>query len=278
MNKKLVITADDFGISEDANEAILRAFKEGSLTNTCIIANGDAFEHAMKEIFPQISEIGFGVHLNIIEGKTLHPINRDSLLYDSEWFYSNSFGELLTKSFNQTFLKEVETDFRFQIEKVLEKAKVDHLNSHVHVHAIPNIFRITCKLAKEYGIKYVRTQNEIPYFIPDIKKHFDSRFPVNLIKLGILNIFSYLNRRTLKEFGILSNDFFGGVTYTSYMDENAIKYCLEKIEKTKSLTEVILHPTVDRSRRDNYKEFLTLINPELKKTIQHLNFELTNFK
>lgn len=278
MNKKLVITADDFGISQEANDAILKSFQEGSLTSTCIMANGEAFEHAIRTILPQIPEIGLGVHMNIIEGKTLQSPNPNSLLYDKNGEYNNGFVKLLLKSTDKNFLNEVESDFRIQIEKVLDKMKVDHLNSHVHTHAIPNIFEITCKLAKEYGIKYVRTQNEIPYFIPSIKKHLDMRYPINLIKLGLLNIFTQINHKTLKKYGISSNDYFVGVSYTSYMDENAIKCGIAKIKDQNSITEVILHPTTDSDKKDNYNEYMSIINPDLKKHLEESDFELTNFR
>lgn len=278
MSKKLVITADDFGISKEANDAILKSFKEGALTSTCIMATGQAFEHAIHEILPECPKIGFGVHLNIIEGNTLQKENKSSLLYDCNGEYNNGFVKLLAKSSNKNFLKEVEVDFRLQIEKVLDKAKVDHLNSHVHTHAIPKIFEITCKLAQEYGIKYIRTQNEIPYFVPNIQKNLDLRFPVNLIKLGLLNTFSQINRMTLKKYSLKTNDYFVGVSYTGYMDEDSIKYGIEKIKSPDSLTEVILHPTIDMSKKDNYQEFLSITNLELKKYIEDSDFELVNFR
>lgn len=278
MSKKLVITADDFGISQEANDAILKSFKDGSLTSTCIMATGRSFNHAIEDILPECPEIGLGVHLNIIEGKTLQKTNKNSLLYDLDGEYNNGFVKLLAKSTNKNFLDEVEADFRLQIEKVLDKAKVDHLNSHVHTHSIPNIFEITCKLAKEYGIKYIRTQNEIPYLIPNIKKHLDPRFPVNLIKLGLLNTFSQINKKTLKEYSLATNDYLVGVSYTSYMDEEAIEYGIAKNQDANSITEVILHPTMDKSKKDNYKEFLSITNPELKKYLEESDFELTNFK
>jgi predicted glycoside hydrolase/deacetylase ChbG (UPF0249 family) len=278
MNKKLVITADDFGISKETNEAILKSFQEGSLTSTCVMVNGEAFEHAMNEILTQCPEIGFGVHLNIIEGKSLQKPSENSLLYDVFGNYKNSFIGLLINSYNPEFLKEIEEDFRLQIEKVLSKAKIDHLNSHVHTHAIPNIFKITCKLAKEYEIKYIRTQNEIPYMVSNLKKNFDTRFSINIIKLVLLNIFSKINRQTLKEFGLLTNDFFVGVSYTSYMDENTIKCGIAKVKKPNSLTEVILHPTTDKGKKDNYQEFLSIKNPQLKEFLEQSGFELTNLK
>ena len=45
------------------------------------------------------------------------------------------------------------------------------VDSHVHVHSIPRIFELVCRLAKEYGIRQIRTQYEKPYIIPDVFKH-----------------------------------------------------------------------------------------------------------
>ena len=58
------------------------------------------------------------------------------------------------------FLEQVEFEFRTQIETVMNYTKVDHIDSHVHTHAIPNIFKIVARLAKEYNIPYIRTQHE----------------------------------------------------------------------------------------------------------------------
>jgi len=276
MTKKIIITADDFGISQKTNQAILKGFNDGLLTSTCIMANGEAFEHALQEILPDCPNIGLGIHLNIIEGKTVRPIHRDSLLCDNQGNYDNGFVQLLARSTNKAFLNEVETDFRIQIEKILAKTTVCHLNSHVHTHAIPNIFQITCKLAEEYGIKYIRTQKEIPYFIPSLQKHLNLKYPINLIKLGLLNTFSKINKKTLKKYSVYSNDYFIGVTYTGYIDENAILYGIRAIKEENSITEIILHPTVDINKKSNYQEFLSITNSNLKNEFLASNWELTH--
>lgn len=278
MSKKLVITADDFGISEEANIAILKGLQKGLLTGTCIMANGEAFDHAMQEILPECPDMGLGVHLNIIEGKSLISPSKSSLLCDEDGNYNNGFVELLVKSTDKAFLAEVEKDFRAQIEKILENTKVFHINSHVHTHVIPNIFKITCKLAQEYGIKYVRTQNEIPYFVPSVEKHLELRYPVNLIKLSVLNTFSYINKKTLEEYGLMTNDYFLGVSYTGYMDEDTIRHGLRAVKDDNIELEAILHPTLDTSKKDNYQEFLSITNPEFKSEILASDWSLTNHK
>ncbi len=75
----------------------------------------------------------------------------------------------MKNSFDKEFLEEVEEEYRLQIEEGLKHFKPEHIDSHVHMHAIPNLFKIVCKLAKEYDIPYIRTQFEKPYLIPNMK-------------------------------------------------------------------------------------------------------------
>lgn len=276
MSKKLVITADDFGISKETNTAIKKCFCEGFLTSTCIMANGKAFDHAI-EILSDFKEIGMGVHLNIIEDKSLLPPASVTTLCDAQGNYNNGFAALLAKSSSPVFLNQIEADFRSQIEKILNYTQISHINSHVHTHAIPNIFKITCKLAKEYGIKYVRTQTEIPYIIPSVTKHLRLGYLINLIKAVLLGAFSTVNQQTLREYELLTNDYFIGIAYTGNMDENALRYGLKAVKKD-SAVEVILHPTVDYNKKDNYLEFLSFMNFELKEEIVKSGWELTNYQ
>ena len=284
--KKLVFNSDDFGMSTAFNAGVLNGFLKGLITSTCICANGEAFEQAIFEVLPRISDIGLGVHLNIIEGKSLEVLEgkpkRNSALYDSTGRFKNGYDSLILKSFDENFIKEVEAEFRLQIEKVMEFVSPDHLNSHVHTHAIPAIFELTCKLAAEYGIKFVRTQFEQPYIVPDFKKHLTVKYPVNLIKVALLNGFTIKNRETAKKYGILTNDYLVGVGYTGFMDVNTISYGLKALENKDGLCEILIHPCfakqLDVKYKTNYEEYKSAISPELKKTIKTQNRQLVSYR
>ena len=142
--KKLIFTADDFGYDTFFNDAVLRAFNAGMLNSAALLTNFDGFEQAI-EFYSQMQGCQLGVHLNIIEGKSL----------TTKEAFNDGFIGILNKSTDKKYLEFVEKEFRAQIERVLEHYPAQQLNSHVHVHAIPSIFNLTCKLAKEYNIKYV---------------------------------------------------------------------------------------------------------------------------
>ncbi len=264
--KKLIINADDFGISKETNFAIKQGFEAGIITSTSLIVNLEAFEHAIFEILPTISGIDIGFHFNIIEGKSL---TNQPLLCDKNGFFNNSYGQLIIKSFKKEFLKQVEIEFRAQIEKSLQHCKISHIDSHVHTHAIPNIFKLVSRLATEYSIPFVRTQREIPYIV--WRKSFNTKFAINIIKNILLNAFSTINRHSQ------TNNYFIGILYTGFMDEEAIINGLSKIKKDNTITEVIFHPTTDKNKKENYREFLITQNPNFKENLKNSGFALSNY-
>ena len=277
--KKLVFNSDDFGYSRAFNEGVMRGFLSGVLSSTCILANGDAFDEAIEEVLPQISTIGLGVHLNIIEGKSLtNPL----LLTDYNGVFNLGYSALLVKSYDKNFITQVEKEFRAQIEKVISKTQVDHINSHVHTHAIPEIFKLTCKLAKEYGIKNIRTQFEKPYFIPSVSKHLTLKYPVNLIKLALLDSFTLLNKQVAKEYSLSTNDFILGVTYTGYMDEDAVVHGLKSIKCNDCTAEILIHPAFypkdNIEKPFNYNEYLITQSTSVKEKISELGWTLSSYK
>ena len=220
VKKKFILNADDFGMSKSFNRAVLDGYHNGFLTSASLCANGKAFNVGADEIIPECPNLGIGVHLNIIEGRSL---TKAPLLTNKRGKFNNSFVQILLKSNNPKFLNQVEFEFRTQIETVMNYTKVDHIDSHVHTHAIPNIFKIAAKLAKEYNIPYIRTQYEEMYFVPSLKKHLNFKYPPNILKILLLNYFTSKNKKIVEEYGLHTNDYLLGVGYTGLMDDLTIE-------------------------------------------------------
>ena len=275
MTKKFILNADDFGMSQAFNQAVLKGYQQGILTSASICSNGEAFESAVGEIIPQCPNLSVGVHLNIIEGKSLTDVR---MLTDEYGNFNNGYGALILKSFNQEFLKQVEQEFRAQIKLAISRTKIDHIDSHVHTHAIPNIFKIVVKLAKEYNIPYVRTQFEHFYMIPSIKKHLTLAYPINLIKIILLNTFTMINKPLLEENNLKTNDYLIGVGYTGMMSDRTIAYGLKSLMKKDCLAEALIHPCdYDDGKTDHHTtEFELTQNEDLRAFIKEIGFELSN--
>src|SRR5574344_27626 len=276
INKKFILNADDFGLTQYHNQAVLEGYMNGFLTSASLCANGEAFDSAVHDILPDCPNLGISAHLNIMEGKSLTDC---PLLTDDDGNFDCGYAYLMFNQNNRELLYQVETEFKAQIEKVKQYTEIDHLDSHVHTHAIPKIFEIVCKLAKEFDIKYVRTQFEQLYFIPKLEKHLNINYPLNLVKIALLQYFTKKNRTTLDKYGLKTNDFIIGVGYTGMMGSDAIRYGLESLDED-CIAEALIHPCkYNNSQKDSHtKEFAITQNKTLQDTIARLGFDLTNYK
>lgn len=280
MTKKFILNADDFGLTKDLNRAVLEGYQHGLLRSASLVANGQAFDDAIENVLPQCPDLGVGIHLNVIEGKSL--CSDLATLTDAEGNFNNSYIQLLLKAYNpkeKDFISELEREFRRQIEKVMSKTKVTHIDSHVHVHSIPKIFDLVCRLAKEYGIKQVRTQFEKPYMVPALKKHFSLTYMVNILKTIILGFFTVFNEATIHKYELKTNDYLIGILYTSMMDALTVSYGVMAIKYKKVIVEALIHPRryEDGTIDNHFDEFLLTKNKKLKEKIEHLGFEITNY-
>ncbi|GHS84690.1 hypothetical protein FACS1894103_5550 [Campylobacterota bacterium] len=264
MKKFVVVNADDLGMSNTRNQAILDGYNNGFLTSTSVCANGDEFESAVKDIVPICPNLGIGIHLNIIEGRSL---TNSPQLTDKNGFFNRSFFVMLIRSFRADFLQAVEDEFSAQIEYGQKFLTFDHLDSHVHTHAIPRIFKIAVKLASKYNIPSVRTQHEKLYFVPRLKQYLTIKYPINLIKLALLNMLTMINKRHLAQ--TKTNNAVIGVGYTGMMNSETIKYGLQTAQG--EICECIVHP------EPNNNEYLAVVDRTLKEEIERLGFTITAF-
>lgn len=273
--RNIIITADDLGIDINNNRAIEKAFLAGTLTSSCILANGKAYDDAIATITKNYP-LDIGVHLNLVEGPSLSK-RKASSFTNAEGMFNRSFLHLLAFSFQKKFLNEVEIEWRMQIEKILRSGIIPtNINSHQHTHAIPNLFKLACKLAIEYNIPYIRTQNEWPYLPKNFSNHFNAKFCAGILKNIILNTFTFINKRELKNYALKTNNYFIGVLYTGQMNQDTIISGIQNIP-SQTFAEIILHPTINRANALNYREFSSLVDPRLKEKLYENHVKLVSW-
>ena len=135
------------------------------------------------------------------------------------------------------------------------------------------------KTAKEYGIKQIRTQFEKPYLMPDASRILNRKYPINLIKVALLEFFTLINEKTVFKYGLTTNDYLLGVSFTSMMNSLAISYGLMAIKYDKVVVEALIHPCryEDGTIDNHFEEFQITKNQKLKEKIEKLGFEITNY-
>ena len=279
-DRKFIMNADDFGMTSAINKAVLEAYDSELLKSASLVANGINFDDAINNILPKCPELGVGIHLNVTDGQSL--CDDVDKLTDNNFKFKNSYLSLLIKAYNpkdKEFMEQLEREFRCQIEKIMFKTKVSHIDSHRHIHSIPKIFELVCKLAKEYGINQVRTHYEKLYIVPAVYKHFAFKYLKNIIKTFIFGTFTIFNEATIHKYGLKTNDYIIGLIYDSMMDALAVSYGTMAIKNSKVTTEVVLHPCrYDDGTIDcRFDEYLITKNKKLKVKIENLGYEITNY-
>ena len=174
MNKKVIINADDFGLTKSCTEAIFEAFDKKIITDTTMVANGslDALELIMtakRKGHPIFEHIG--IHLNLTEGAPLtEEITKCKRLVDSNGFFCNQLfkpGNYL-KKLTSVEIDAIYTEFRAQIEYFkMNDLPITHIDSHQHIHYNPQILKIVERISTESGINKIRAYKNV-----NIKKYY----------------------------------------------------------------------------------------------------------
>jgi predicted glycoside hydrolase/deacetylase ChbG (UPF0249 family) len=156
---RLVVNADDFGISERINEGILHAHREGIVAATSLMAVGGAFEQAVRSC-RTVPSLDVGVHLALVAGK---PLQADgSSLVEEDGRFPASHGAFTRRwALGRIRRADVQAEWSAQIERVLNQGiRATHLDSHQHVHALPGLSDLAHALAARYRIPFVRAPVE----------------------------------------------------------------------------------------------------------------------
>lgn len=149
IKKRIIITADDFGISEKANASILKLAKAGKLDRVAVIPHGIFTAQETAELID--SGVKMDAHLNITENILGKRKTKEGIISRGIVFVL----KLFTKKFSKKGVYENwDSDIRLFIERFGKKP--DGINSHHHVHFFPKYFKIILDLMGKHDISFVR--------------------------------------------------------------------------------------------------------------------------
>lgn len=153
--RKIIVNADDFGLSAEVNRAVVEAFQKGVISSATLMANMPGFDEAC-ELTHRHGLLGkIGVHLNLSSGYPLSaPVRRCSRFCDDTgMFRSRRTRFRLSKKERHA----LETEFAAQVKACLDRGlRPTHLDSHHHVHTEWAIGAAAIAVARRYGIRAIR--------------------------------------------------------------------------------------------------------------------------
>ncbi len=284
--KRLIVNADDFGYTRGVNAGIVRAFREGIVTSTTIMATGDAFEDAV-ECAQANPKLGVGCHLVLVGGKCVAPAKQVSSLADSEGRLPPSLPALLSKlSTGSVRPDAIEAELRAQVERVVAAGlRPTHFDSHKHTHAHPRVMEVVVRVAEEFKITRIRKPFE------DSKALLWPKFRggVSSWKQRATALMAGVNasgfRKLASLHGMRTPDHFMGVAATGRLNRDAILAMIGEMRD--GVTELMCHPgkydeelekSSTRLKRKRETELNGLTDPDVRAAIRQHDVRLMNFQ
>lgn len=157
--RRLIINADDFGLTPGVNRAIVEANQRGIVTSCTLMACGAAFPNAVERLH-EAPSLSVGCHVVLIDGVPISvPAEVSSLCDNSN---ENEFRRSLIRfalaaSIGRLSANEVEAEVTAQIYRLRDAGiSVSHVDTHKHAHMFPQILKPILRAAKACGVGAIR--------------------------------------------------------------------------------------------------------------------------
>jgi len=159
--KRVVITADDFGLSEAVNEGIEQAHRDGILTSASLMMGGPAVEDAVRRA-RRLPRLRVGLHLVVIEGPAVLPRRRiPDLVDDAGWFPSDQLALGVRYFFRLGIRRQLAAEIRAQFGAFAATGlALDHADAHKHMHLHPTVGAMMLAIGREFRLRAVRVPLE----------------------------------------------------------------------------------------------------------------------
>lgn len=251
-SRRLLVSADDIGLSKGNTDTILEGVDVGALTNVSILPNGPAFGYAVEELKKRLGTVRVCAHLNLTEGRPLSSAHEVSLLVRSDSTFKGTgalarlymFG---SKRKRAQLRKQISQELSIQMKRV-QDAKLSNeglwVDGHQHVHMLPFVFEEIVRLKEQLPIAHIRIPNE------PLHVHWPFRYSVRHLvthTIGggyVLALLGIYGRRLARRASIATNDWFVGVRYAGRMTPVATESGLRAVVASGEggETELLFHP------------------------------------
>ncbi len=261
---RLIVNADDFGFTRDVNAGIVEAHQHGILTATTLMANGEAFDHAVA-LSREDPTLDIGVHLVMVQGRSVLDPSREM---------PATVPDLIRALVRREI--PVYEEARAQVQRIVATGiRPSHIDTHKHTHLLPPVLDAVSRVAREFGIEWVRR----PF---DFGIDSGAKVMKRAVALG-MRAMAPKFARTLE--GLKTTDHFTGFQVTGRLDSGSLAATLERLPE--GLTEFMCHPgrlgpelraARTRLKESREIELSALTAPETRRVLERRGIQLTNYR
>ena len=279
MPRRLIINADDFGVSEDINDGIIECFTRGAVTDFSMLACGGAFRHAAG-LMRRHNVKKTGLHL-ALTGRfgSVSVMAAATGVSAKNGLLRRNFREFLTDFYmGKIRIDGIAAELRAQVVRIKKAGfRISHIDSHEHIHVFSPVLKIVKEIAVEEGIKSIR------FPLERVGPGQLIAEPVNAARHAALRFVCLLSKNAFKSPNLRYNNYFLGQFHAHNLKRKDFFYFLDKIKD--GLTELGCHPgyfgTAIAQRRPWYKgceeELKVLCGKEFREAIKAKGVELVSW-
>jgi hopanoid biosynthesis associated protein HpnK len=275
VRRRVIFSADDFGLSEAVNEGIERAHRSGLLGSASLMVSGAAAADAVRRA-RTMPDLRVGLHVVAIEGPSVLPVWKIPDLVDASGQFPSDQLRLGLRYF---FLPSVRQQLRAEIAAQFAAfaatgLELDHADAHKHMHLHPTVGAMIIEAGWSYGLRAIRIPCE-PVDVMQacgVKASFGAR---------AMQAWSGLLRRQAEHVGLVVNDQVFGLSWSGGMTADRLLRLAEHLPE--GVSEIYFHPsagrdaTLDRLMPDyeHEAELAALCNPAVRAAFE--KFDLIGY-
>jgi hopanoid biosynthesis associated protein HpnK len=279
--RRLIVNADDFGLTTGVNRGIVESHQNGIVTSTTLMACSKRFSEAasMAKDLPRLS---VGCHVVLVDGEpTADPAQIPSLISGGSpvQFRVSLMNFAATAASGRLDEGQIEAEITAQIEKLQSTGiAVSHLDSHKHTHMFPVVLQAMLRAAKKSGVRAIRNPFEPLVFAKFArwKRQF---------QLRMMSSFRRKFQHALEDAGLATPDGCIGVAATGGLNEQTYRQLIERLPE--GTWEFVSHPGYNdqeldavrtRLRESREKELAILTSAATKEVLRREQVELISYR
>ena len=277
--RRLIVNADDFGLTKPITEGVIEAFERGILTSASLVATGEAFDRASRyaQTHPDLDS---GIHLMIVQGEPALPPEQIPSLVSEDGRFLPGYAEFMARYLGGGVKdEEVEAEWLAQIARLRGAGvRMTHLDSVQMLHLVPGLFRVALRIARANGIMAMRFPR-----VPNILKRGEKGNVRRSLEFLPLRLMEQSNLPYLNSSGIRTPDRFFGFHSCGHIDQHALRSVL--FGTPQGTSELMCHPgkgepLLSPCASWGYEweaELEALTSPETRRIIESQAIELSTF-
>ncbi len=290
--RRLIINADDFGLTSGVNRAIVECHKRGVVTSTTLMATGAALADAAG-LSVDLPKLSVGCHVVLVDGVPLLPANevRSLACAKEGTAFSSTLGSFLQRVATGRFAEEeIEAEATAQFQKLQGVGiTISHFDSHKHTHIFPTVLRPLLRAARTCGIRALRNP-----FVPSRPLAFEELrgrpfLWKRYLQVRALRRFLPAFHELVAEHGMVTTDGCLGVMETGFLDEKLLSAIVRAISEAlpEGTWELVCHPGYNdaglteirtRLRESRELELRVLTSDAARETLEKSGVQLISYR